>query len=91
MSEFAFADLGRRTFVVASRDGSYYHLVHPVDAEDRRVQDGLTTPGLLVCDGCKGGRYRGTCHAVASAEEALRASGHSAVDWIGPAEEGLQA
>jgi hypothetical protein len=87
MDGFVFADLERRVFLKESRDGSYLHLVHPVDADDRRVQDGLTTPGMLVCDGCKGGRYRANCHAVTKAEQALRAAGQGAApDWIEPAD-----
>jgi hypothetical protein len=79
---FEFADLERRVFLKPSRDGSYLHIVHAVDADDRRVQDGLITAGMLVCDGCKGGKYRANCHAVASAEALLRAAGQSAVAWI---------
>lgn len=87
MSGFVFSDFDRRTFVIPSRDGTYHHLVHPVTPDDRRVQDGIVTAGMLVCDGCKGGRYRGTCHAVVTAEAELRAAGKSAVaDWIGPAD-----
>jgi hypothetical protein len=56
-------------------------------AEDRRVQDRLVSVGMLVCSGCKGSFYRGNCHAVTSAEQALRAAGQSVVGWIGPAPE----
>src|ERR1035437_1848825 len=82
---FVFIDLPRRTFVVQSRSGGNYHLIHAADEQDRRVLDGITTPGMLVCDGCKGGRYRGTCHAVTTAERALRANGQSMAEWIAPA------
>ena len=78
---FVWADIERRTFVAESRSGGAYHLIHPADAEDRRVLDGLTTAGMLVCDGCKGGRYRANCHAVAAAEAVLRAAGQA--DFIG--------
>lgn len=82
---FAFADLERRTFLVLNRAGDGYHYIHPVDAQDRRVIDGLVTPGLLVCE-CAGGRYRGSCYQTSRAEQALRAAGKgAAADWIAPA------
>jgi hypothetical protein len=72
-----------RIFLALNRAGDAYHIVHPVDAADRRVLDGLVTPGLLVCE-CVGGRYRGSCYQVAKAESRLREAGQSAVaDWIG--------
>jgi hypothetical protein len=81
---FAWADLGRRTFVALNHAGDGYHFVHPVEAGDRRVLDGLVTPGLLVCE-CPGGRYRGNCYQVGKAEDRLRGAGLSAVaDWIAP-------
>jgi hypothetical protein len=64
----------------AARAGS----LHPVDAQDRRVQDGIATPGILVVE-CVGGRYRGSCYQVAKAESRLREGGQSAVEWIGAA------
>lgn len=70
----AFADVPARTFVIASKSGGSYHLVHPADADDRRVQDGLVQEGALVCDGCRGGRYRGTCHACATASQLIAAA-----------------
>jgi hypothetical protein len=85
---FAFADLDLRTFTALNRAGDAYHFVHPVESGDRRVQDGLATPGLLVCE-CAGGRYRGSCYQTAKAEAVLREAGQSVVGWIGPAEEGM--
>jgi hypothetical protein len=87
MSGPVFYDIDRRTFVILSREGTYYHLVHPAAPDDRRVLNGLVTAGILVCDGCAGGRYRGTCHAVDEAEFDLRAAGQSIVaDWIAPSD-----
>jgi hypothetical protein len=80
---FAFADLELRTFISLNRAGDSYHYVHPVDAEDRRVQDHLVSVGMLVCE-CAGGRFRGNCYQVAKAESRLREAGESAirVAWI---------
>lgn len=78
---FALADFGRRTFLALSRDGSYWHFVHPVAANDLRVTglvegDGtarfkpLTATGALVCE-CPGGRMRGACYVVRAAQLAI--------------------
>lgn len=86
---FVFADLERRVFLALNRAGDSYHYVHPVDAQDRRVLDGLATPGILVCE-CAGGRYRGSCYQTAKAESRLREAGLSVVGWLEPAPEAEQ-
>ena len=52
---------GRRTYAALSRDGSYLHVVQPVQVE-LVAEDGtvLQRVGQLTCS-CKGGEYRGTC------------------------------
>ena len=70
---FAFEDPGRRTWVAVSRDGSYNHLVHPVDAHDLRVERGVRRVSELTCE-CTGGRVHGTCYVVAAAEARERAA-----------------
>lgn len=77
---FAFEDPARQTFAAVSRDGSYYHLVHPADPTDIRVRgwsrDGevvlepKVAAGQLVCE-CPSGRVRGTCYVVEAAKVRL--------------------
>jgi len=65
---FAFADPARRTWLALSKDGTRYHFVHPIEADDIRVLDGLRRAGELTCE-CAGGRFRGACYVVRAAEE----------------------
>lgn len=81
---FTFADPDRRTWLALSRDAAYYHIVTPLAADDRLVQDGLRQAGQLGCT-CRGGRYRGTCYVVTACEalEAGAAPAEPEPDWFG--------
>jgi hypothetical protein len=90
---WAFADPARRVFVALNRAGDAYHLIHPIEPGDRRIEDLGLPVGALTCE-CEGGRYRGTCYQVKQAEQLLavfQAGGGPApadgMDWIGGAAE----
>lgn len=61
-------DANRRLYAGLSRDGAYWHAVHPapvamVNSDGATVRDA----GQLVCT-CAGSAFRGTCYRVEQAE-----------------------
>lgn len=74
-------DAARRLYAGLSRDGAYWHAVHPA-AVDLVNADGavIRAAGQLVC-GCKGSAYRGTCYRVEQAE-AFEAGNPTSVAWL---------
>ena len=74
-------DVNRRLYAGLSRDGAYWHAVHPA-AVDLVNADGAVVrhAGELVCT-CKGSAFRGTCYRVAQAE-ALEAGRADSLAWL---------
>ena len=59
-------DVERRTYLGLSRDGTYWHVVRPLRADDYRVREGQGEVGQLTCD-CIGAQTHGQCHRVKEA------------------------
>jgi len=61
-------DATRRLYAGISRDGAYWHVVHPA-ATDLVNNDGeiVRREGELVCT-CKGSAFRGRCYRVEQGE-----------------------
>jgi len=61
-------DAGRRLYAALSRDGSYWHVVEPLQADVLGLDAGVIRPaGRLGCR-CKGATFHGTCYRVEQAE-----------------------
>jgi len=61
-------DAGRRLYAALSRDGTYWHVVSPLQA-DRLDAEGnvVRAAGALSCI-CKGATFHGTCYQQMNAE-----------------------
>jgi DNA (cytosine-5)-methyltransferase 1 len=72
----------RRTYAALSRDGSYLHVVQPLQVE-LVAEDGtvLQRVGSLTCS-CKGGQFRGACYQVARAEAFEAGQGLPDPAWL---------
>lgn len=79
-------DRERRLYAAQSRDGSYWHVVSPLQA-DRLDADGnvVRAAGELSCI-CKGATFHGTCYLVMTAQaiERADASGITRPPELGP-------
>lgn len=58
----------RRAYAGISRDGSYFHLVHPTPIDMVNADNAVVrSAGQLVCT-CKGSAFRGRCYRVDEGE-----------------------
>lgn len=78
----AIISASKRTYAALSRDGSYLHVVQPLQVE-LVAEDGtvLQRVGQLTCT-CKGGEYRGTCWRVKEAEAFEAGQGLPDPAWL---------
>jgi hypothetical protein len=85
--DLAVLDAERRLYVGLSRDGSYYHVVEPLQADivEGIDNDVIRPAGALACR-CKGGTFRGVCYRVTEAEalEAGDVKPFASPDWLEP-------
>ena len=80
-------DADRRLYAGLSRDGAYWHAVHPAPVDLADANGGVVRrAGELVCT-CKGSAFRGTCYRTAQAE-ALEGGQADAPAWFGDAAPG---
>ena len=84
-ADLVVLDVNRRLYAGLSRDGAYWHAVHPA-ATDLRNADDLVVrrEGQLVCT-CKGSAFRGTCWRTQQAE-ALEAGRADSLAWLDAAD-----
>lgn len=79
-------DRGRRLYAAQSRDGSYWHVISPLQV-DRLNSDGevLRAAGALGCI-CKGATFHGACYQQLNAEalEAANPIPFIEPDWLTP-------
>lgn len=61
-------DEPRRLYAGLSRDGTYWHVVHPAQVDMVNAENAvIRAVGQLICT-CKGSAFRGTCYRVLEAE-----------------------
>lgn len=82
-------DADRRFYAGLSRDGTYWHVIEPLQADVLGVDAEVIRPaGLLSCR-CKGATFHGSCYRVEQAEafeagDARQATRALSPDWLIP-------